>query len=226
MIPICKPAVLLSSAYLPSVQYISKFLMYEHIWVEAFESFPKQTFRNRCVILGANGLESLSIPVIKSNSKQLMKDVKIEYETPWQHKHWNAIVSAYNSTPFFEILADDFRPFFEKKYSYLLDFNQDILQCILNILEICPSMQLTSDFELFSDSGDNLREFMHPKEDKNQFDSHFEALAYGQVFDHKFGFQANLSIVDVLFNCGSASYETILKSIKDLPTNSEIKKEV
>ncbi len=209
-----KPAALLSTAYLPPVQYISKFLLYENIWIEAYENFSKQSFRNRSLILSANGIEALTLPIVKGNSKQLIKDVQIAYDTPWQHTHWNAIVSAYNSTPFFEILVDDFRPFFEKKYTYLFDFNTELLQCILNILEVNTPVQTTNDFECFDTLGDNLRDAIHPKVQKAQEDTLFKAHPYSQVFDSKFDFQANLSIIDLLFNCGSASYETILRSIK------------
>ncbi|MFV0366649.1 MAG: WbqC family protein [Mangrovibacterium sp.] len=208
-------SALLCSAYLPPVQYISKFLMCNNIWIEAFENFSKQTYRNRSYILSANGVEALTVPIVKGNSKQLIKDVQIAYDMPWQHTHWNAIVSAYNSTPFFEILADDFRPFFEKKYSYLLDLNLDMLNKILNILEIeDKQIQLTKDFELFTPEGLNLRDAMHPKVQKAKEDIHFSAQPYSQMFDHKFDFQPNLSIIDLLFNCGSASYEMILKSCK------------
>ncbi|MFV0553585.1 MAG: WbqC family protein [Mangrovibacterium sp.] len=205
--------MLLSTAYLPPVQYLSKFLLNEEIWIEACENFTKQTYRNRCHILSANGVDALTIPVVKGNSKQLMKDVQIAYDTPWQYKHWNAIVSAYNSSPFFEILADDFRPFYERKFNFLLDFNQELLQLILDILEIDKTIKLTPDFELFDHEGINLREAINSKASKIKKDEHFCAHPYPQVFDNKFDFQPNLSVIDLLFNCGSASYETILRSI-------------
>ena len=84
------------------------------------------------------------VPIEKGRSpKQKITDLRISYDTNWQHIHWNAIVSAYNSTPFFEILEDDFRPFFEKRYEYLFDFNQDILNAILGILEVEPIVSTT-----------------------------------------------------------------------------------
>ncbi|PTN06790.1 WbqC family protein [Mangrovibacterium marinum] len=206
--------ILLSTAYLPPVQYISKFIKHEHIWLEAHEHFVKQTFRNRAVIMAANGPESLIIPTEKGRSqKQKITDLKISYDTNWQHIHWNSIVSAYNSTPFFEILEADFRPFFEKRYDYLFDFNREILDTIFGILEIDPTISLTNDFELIPEDCLNFREAIHPKQQKALPDPAFEAAHYTQVFDDKHGFTPNLSIIDLLFNCGSESYETILRSI-------------
>ncbi len=208
-------SILLSTAYLPPVQYISKFLSYNNVWLEGHEHFVKQTYRNRAVILAANGPESLIVPIEKGRSpKQKITDLRISYDTNWQHIHWNAIVSAYNSTPFFEILEDDFRPFFEKRYEYLFDFNQDILNAILGILEVEPIVSTTEDFEAVPEPFLNFREAIQPKKQKELPDQNFEAIPYTQVFDDKFGFTPNLSIIDLLFNCGSASYETILRSIR------------
>lgn len=207
--------ILLSTAYLPPVQYVTKFLIHPEVWIEGQEHFIKQTYRNRATILAANGAESLIVPVEKGRSpKQNISDLRISYDTSWQHIHWQAIVSAYNSTPFFEILEDDFRPFFEKKFEFLFDFNQQILQTIFDILEITPKVQITPDFEAVSSPFLNFREAIHPKPQKALEDPNFEPETYTQVFDDKFGFTPNMSIIDLLFNCGSASYELLLKSVR------------
>jgi len=208
--------ILLSTAYLPPVQYITKFLIHPEVWIEGQEHFIKQTYRNRATILAANGPESLIVPVEKGRSpKQNISDLRISYDTSWQHIHWQAIVSAYNSTPFFEILEDDFRPFFEKKFEFLFDFNQQILQTIFDILEISPNVQITPDFEAVPSNFLNFREAIHPKPQKALEDPNFKPAVYTQVFDDKFGFTPNLSIIDLLFNCGSGSYELLLKSTKE-----------
>lgn len=206
-------SILLSSAYLPPVQYMAKFLQYSTILIEADENFLKQSYRNRAVILAANGPESLVIPVMKGrDAKQKMKDLQISYDTQWQHIHWQAIVSAYHSSPFFEILEDDFSPFFHKKYKFLFDFNQQLLLTILDILEIWPEMELTTGFEKIPATCLNFREAIHPKQKKVYPDPNFTPVPYSQVFEDKFEFIPNLSIIDLLFNCGPESYEILLKS--------------
>jgi len=206
--------ILLSTAYFPPVQYLSKFLVHRTIWIETAENFTKQTYRNRSLILAANGPESLIVPVEKGRSqKQKIKDIRMSYDTNWQHTHWQTIVSAYQSSPFFEVLQDDFRPFFEKPYAFLFDFNQEILETVLTILEVEPTIKHTPDFEAVPNSSLNYREAIHPKPQKALFDPFFKPKRYTQVFDDKYGFTPNLSCLDLLFNCGSESYAILAESI-------------
>jgi len=206
--------ILLSTAYLPPIQYFTKFLLHPEVWIESQENFIKQTYRNRTIILSANGPEALIVPIEKGRSpKQNISDLRISYDTSWSRSHWQAIVSAYHSTPFFEILEDDFRPYFEKKFNFLLDFNQQISQTIMDIMELESKERMTTDFEAVPEPFLNFRETIHPKPKKSLPDPNFKPVVYTQVFDDKFGFTPNLSIIDLLFNCGSASYEMLLKSI-------------
>lgn len=106
----------LSSAYLAPVEYYTKLLAYDKVLVEQHDHYIKQTYRNRCTIAGPSGELALSIPTVKPDTlKCPMKDIRISDHGNWRHLHWNAIESAYNSTPFFEYYKDDFRPFYEKE---------------------------------------------------------------------------------------------------------------
>lgn len=205
--------ILLSTAYLPPVQYMTRFVRHGSVLIEAEENFLKQTYRNRAVILTANGPEALVMPVVKGkNTKQRIKDLELSYDTPWQHVHWQAIVSAYQSSPFFELLQDDFLPFYQKKYRFLLDYNDHLLRVILNLLEIDTPVGFTEAFEAIPAGAQNLREAIHPKPQKAETDPTFTPVCYPQVFNDRFEFIPNLSIIDLIFNCGPESYEILAKS--------------
>ena len=106
--------MVLPTAYWGPISYYQSLLQADTVAIEQWESFPKQTYRNRMLIAGANGAQLLSIPVGKCESKQYSKDVKISYQSKWQHQHWMALVSAYQHTPYFLYYEDLFRPFYER----------------------------------------------------------------------------------------------------------------
>src|SRR6056297_2606480 len=193
--------VLLSTAYLPPLQYFSKLIKYDEIFIEAHENFIKQTYRNRCNIYGANGLLALSIPVKKNNTKTKIKDITIDYDTNWRKMHWKSIESAYRSSAFFEFYADYLVPFYHKKYQFLIDFNQDLLKMLADQLEINMNIAYTEKYFFPEDTlFDDFRDIIHPK--KKLEDPNFKAVEYFQVFSEKHGFIPNLSIIDLLFNLG------------------------
>lgn len=200
--------IYLSSAYLPPLQYFCRFQQGNRIFIESHENYIKQSYRNRCLIMAANGSMSLSIPVEHaSGQKILTKDIRIAQHGNWQHLHWNAIVSAYNSTPFFEYYADDFAPFYHKNYSFLLDFNNELLSLTLSLLGLDSfTLYYTTEYKsVFGNDELDLREIIHPKKDWKLIDLQFKAVPYYQVFEQKFGFTGNMSIIDLLFNMGNES---------------------
>lgn len=207
--------IYLSSAYLAPIQYYAKFLIADSIYIEQHDNYIKQTYRNRCSIVSANGAIALSIPVEHSSKEKVqMKDIRIAEHGNWQHMHWNAIVSAYNSSPFFEYYQDDFYPFFHKKYSFLFDLNEELRELILSLLKIkLPEISYTEEYKMdFSSHELDLRETIHPKKDWTELDPHFNSVPYYQVFDQKFGFIGNMSILDLLFNMGNESQLILAKT--------------
>ena len=192
--------VLLSTAYLAPVEYYLQMCNHHQVVVEVCCNYVKQTYRNRCVIASATGRQTLSIPVVKPDSvKCLTKDILIAEHGNWRHTHWNAIVSAYNSTPFFEYYEDDFRRFYEKPAGFLFDFNEELRELVCSLLDISPKISYSTEY-IFSPQQDvlDLRETIHPK--KEPVMQNFRP--YYQVFEAKYGFQANFSIIDLLFNMG------------------------
>lgn len=197
----------LSSAYLAPVEYYTKLLAYDIIYIEQHDHYMKQTYRNRCTIAGPEGEITLSIPTVKSDSlKCPMKDIRISDHGNWHHLHWNAIESAYNNSPFFEYYKDDFRPFYERKYEFLADFNEELCQLICELVDIQPNMKRTKEYKTICNSNEyDFREIIHPKKDFRSVDPEFTAHPYYQIFETRKDFRPNLSIIDLLFNMGPES---------------------
>jgi len=218
---------LLQTTYFGPIQWYQKLHRYDHCLIEQYDSFQKQTYRNRCVIATANGVQALTVPVehtnlspLTSHLSPLVKDLRISDHNQWRRVHWNALQSAYSESPFFEYYVDDLHPFFEKKYAFLLDFNEAIRQKICELIDIHPHVVHSSQFivhnyepqpaqnnyELCTMNYELIADFREVINAKHpQPDAEFNAKTYWQVFQHKHGFLPNLSILDLLFNMGPES---------------------
>lgn len=210
-------SIILSSAYHAPIQYYTKFLFNTPVIIEQNDTYIKQSYRNRCVINTADGAMPLSVPVIFSASERTkMKDVGISAHDNWQHSHWNAIVSAYNSSPFFEYYRDDYEKFYTSKFDNLLHFNDELLRLTLSLLKIdIPEIRYSESYiDYLSEEDLDYREIIHPKKNR-ELDTKFFPREYYQIFDDKNGFIPNLSILDLLFNMGNESLLVLLSSIKE-----------
>jgi hypothetical protein len=210
-------SVLLSISYLGPVQYFTKFLLYDEIWLESHEHYSKQTYRNRCNIYGANGKLPLVIPVQKGDiHKTLISDLRIDYSNNWQKLHYKGIESAYRSSPFFEFCIDEFSPFYSKKYMFLFDLNLEILLKILYLLDLKPEIKFTEKYKMPVESNvTDMRDSIHPKQPYCS-DQDFSPIQYRQVFSNKLGFIANLSIIDLIFNMGPETVVILRRSSEPL----------
>ena len=195
--------ICLTSAYLAPVEYYSALAKADIVSLEHCEFYEKQSYRNRCNIAGANGQLALTIPVEKSKgSRMLTRDVRISEHSDWQLQHWRSIESAYNSTPFFEYYKDDLIPFYEKSWTFLWDFNTEIQTKILELLDLQVDIQMTKEYKVdFDENVLDVRSSIHPKKetDVGSFKTYY------QVFEQRFGFIPNLSVIDMLFNMGNES---------------------
>lgn len=202
--------ILLSSAYLGPIEYFAGILNADEVTLEKQEHYIKQTYRNRCLIATANGIQALTIPVIKVNgNRTIIKDIQITYAEKWQNLHWRAITSAYSHSPYFLYYQDALEPYYFKEFKYLFDFNFQLLEEILRILEIQKQVKVSENFELNpGEEINDLRNSFHPKKKSPVIFS-----PYIQVFAEKYDFIPNLSIIDLLFNEGPSSLE-YLKRIK------------
>ena len=206
---------LLQTTYFGPIQWYQKLYRYDHCLIEQYDSFQKQTYRNRCVIATANGVQALTVPVehtnlspLTSHLSPLVKDLRISDHNQWRRVHWNALQSAYSESPFFEYYADDLHPFFEQKYDFLVDFNEAIRQKVCELIDIHPNVEYTTKYQpsALNPQPSTLTDFRdvinakHPQPDEG-----FTPKEYWQVFQHKHGFLPNLSILDLLFNMGPES---------------------
>ena len=190
----------LSSAYFAPVQWYQKINRFDVCFIERYDHFMKQTYRNRCMIATTNGLQALTVPIEKpAQDKCLMRDVRISDHGNWRHLHWNALCSAYGESPFFEFYADDLRPFFERKYAFLYDFNMAITECMCSLLDIRPCLKPTDEYA--KGVSNDFRDAIRPKHPLP--DAAFTPQPYYQVYARKHGFLPNLSILDLLFNMGN-----------------------
>lgn len=194
----------------------------EPIFIEQHENYHKQTIRNRCTIDSPNGALNLTIPIDKGNfigGKCAMKDVRISSHLPWQRQHWYALESSYFNSPFFEYLQDDFRPFYEKEWTYLMDFNEALIAKCCELIDIEATQEKTSDFigENYTcrkASSEEMAQKKHLQSELQVPVSTEELLIepYYQVFKQKHGFLPDLSIIDLIFNLGP---EAILYLIRN-----------
>lgn len=195
------PTPLLCSAYLPPVSFFQAMSGSAKVLIEQHDSYCKQTYRNRCTIASASGPLTLTIPTVKADAPgQKMRDVRISDHGEWRRQHWNALESAYMNTPFFIYYADDFRPFYEKKWEFLLDYNMELTQLILDLAGLKKELVLTDEYcPAPADGIQDLRPWAEPSVCTAACPP---ARPYWQVFKQKFGFLPNLSAVDLLFNLG------------------------
>ena len=196
---------LLSTTYFGPIQWYQKLYRAESVQIERWESFQKQTYRNRCIIATTNGPQALTVPIERQFTINCIKDIRISDHGNWRHLHWNALQSAYGESPFFDYYQDDIRPFFEQRWDYLLDFNEAIREKMCELLDIQPKVDYSKEFTVYSLSScvPDYRMVIRPKNPEP--DPDFTPKRYYQVYEQKHGFLPNLSILDLLFNMGPES---------------------
>ena len=197
-------ALFIPTYFSPISQY-QALLNSNSITFEVEDNYQKQTYRNRCYIYGANGKQLLNIPVTipKSSKKTKSKDILIE-NSNWQKQHYKSLEAAYNHSPFFEFYKDDLRKIFSKKYTYLLDVNLDSFHFIMDALELPKEYTLSKTYE-----ETKLNDFRNLADSKKKVE--ISTITYIQMFDQKFGFLKNLSILDLLFMEGPNSINFLEK---------------
>ena len=177
-------------AYFGSVRYFQDLAGFEQVLFENADHLPKQTFRNRMVILGSQGSQVLTVPLEKpSGSKTLTKDVLISYRQNWPLVHWRALKTAYASAPYFEHYAPDIEQILLKKQRFLVDFDLEITQFISDVYQLPLHFSLTEKYEV-----------SYPEDFRTTDYENLEMKGeYQQVLFNQKHFNSQVSILDLLF---------------------------
>ena len=221
-----KVAKLLSTAYFPPVSYFAAMaqemeglsnrrdgdgsaeLSPSVIYLEACENFQKQSYRNRCRFYAADGVQTLSFPIVHEGGthKQPISEAKVDYSKPWILQHKRAIISAYGTSAYFEYYQDELFAILDSKPERLFDLNLALIKFFIEKTGLCIDLRVTEDFSREAPEGvEDLREVIHPKRPDAILSELGLEKPYFQVFAPKYGFQKDLSIMDLLFNEGPDS---------------------
>ena len=198
---------LFSTAYFPSISYTARFLKDPMPVIEVHDTYHKQTYRNRCRVMTANGVECLSVPVVKVNGNHTMsKDMVISYKEHWQQIHRRCLESAYRAAPYFEHYYPFLEPIFGMRFERLIDLNDAALQTVLKMMKVQKEIVHTSDYVHVVEN--DLREAFSPKKpvDTNAFPKYY------QVFSAKIPFTPDLSILDLIFNEGPEAMDIVSRN--------------
>lgn len=203
--------VVLTTAYFPPIDYFVAIAGSKKVLIEQCECYQKQSYRSRCHIYSTGGMESLSIPILRDGTHKVpIRDIKIDYSESWLLQHKRAIISAYNSSPFFEYYKDDLFSILDKKETFLFDLNLTLLYKLLESVGLSATIDFTSSFQSEYSQGD-YRSIIQPKyKGDNLLKLYKKEKTYYQVFSNHFGFISNLSVLDLLSHEGPNSISFLI----------------
>ncbi len=192
---------------MPCIQWFSKIISGNAL-IEQYENYSKGSYRNRCHIIGGNGIQRLSIPLKSGkNSRTPIREVKISYDEDWQKIHWQSIRSAYGNAPFYEFYFEEIQERILCQKDFLFDYNLNIISHLLELLGTDDSILSFTEEYAPKPKGIDLRNGISPKEKDRIEDTDFQNIEYAQVFLERHGFVGNLSILDLLFCVGPSALE-------------------
>lgn len=195
------------TAYFGSIAYYQQLFRFEAVAIEQWDTFPKQTFRNRCTIPTANGIQRLTVPVEKPNgSKSLTKEIRISEQQDWRKIQWRTLFSAYGSAPYFEHYAQDIEQLLFSPIPDLLSFNMQISSMIAQLFDTEIRFVPTEDYIPVMDQKEDFRSYPFDSTDAPGFRN----MQYTQVYFGQTAFYANMSILDLLFCEGPMGRKKII----------------
>ena len=198
---------LLPIGYFPPVSYFSVLAQHKAVF-EAKEHFVKQSLRNRCTIMGANGPLNLLVPRVKVSERQTIDQSQIHDETDWKTLHWRSLEAAYRNSPYFEYYEDDLKPFFEKPHRLHFQLGLGSIELMCQLLEMEFTAELTHEYEVSPAEVDLRNAWNKRNYAANPLVAEFSE--YIQVFSDRHPFAPDLSILDLMFCVGPRSKEYLL----------------
>lgn len=190
--------------YFPNIDYLRTLFTADKPVFENFDQYRKMTFKNRCIVAGANGLINLSVPLLSGREQRtLITAVEIDYSSSWNKQHWKTIVSCYHRAPYFEYYSDSVHELLFSEEKLLADLNMRILRWLFKILKPGTVPGFTESYQAeYTTEHVDYRTHWLPRNYQQQGSNIPE---YSQVFSDRFGFQRNLSILDLIFCMGPQS---------------------
>jgi hypothetical protein len=201
--------VLSELQYFPPISFVGTLFKESYMLFDIYEPYRKMSFRNRCIVAGAQGIISLSIPLINGRNQILpMNEVLISNQENWQARHFKSFESAYNRSPFFDHYRDELVAIYKKPFNLLMDWNLHCLGWLKEKMDWPAEISFTEKAIPFKEEGYNdQRNLILPKNY-----SHLNPAKYRQVFEERTGFFTNLSVLDLLFNIGPDAGELLRNS--------------
>ena len=186
------------------------------VYIEACENYQKQSYRNRCRFYAADGVQTLSFPIVHEGGthKLPISEIKVDWSKPWLQQHKRAIVSAYRTSAYFEYYQDELFDILDRRQETLFDLNMDLIRFFIEKTGLAVDLRITTDYSregLITESDGtisscrDLRDTIHPKRQSDILSGLNLEKPYFQVFSRKHGFQSDLSVMDLLFNEGPDS---------------------
>lgn len=202
-----------SCAYFPNIAYMSSMLFHDKILIEKWENYIKQSYRSRCYIVGANGIQPLIVPVEGGRKKKLIKDIRISSREPWSSRHYKSIASAYGKAPYYEHFIDGFQAILSKRHTFLFDLCIETLTVCLGMLGIEKMFSETEKFiHSYVDGENDLRAIFDAK-NPGSYPEFYIPQKYFQLFGKHF--VDNLSVIDLIMSEGPQALSILKSSFKE-----------
>jgi hypothetical protein len=199
--------------YLPNLDFITGFLKFDRVWLEAHEHYQKQSYRNRCYIVTAHKVDALAVPVQQGTHHHPIREVRIDNSQPWAVRHWRSLQAAYGKAPFFEYYAPELEPVYQKEWEFLFDLNKELLTICLKLLSIRTPVNLTDCYVKSPKVG--VFDARSALKSRNRQGS---PLFYSPVpYQQNFGpdFVPNVSVIDLLFCQGPAARDVLTAGLRE-----------